>query len=143
MAGHLLRRLHQHSVHVFQLRTREAGFDMTPVQFAAMSAIQARPGIDQATVAATIAYDRATIGGVIDRLEQKGWVAREVSKTDRRAKQVRLTEMGEAILAEAAPVVRDLQSELTSGLDPEERQTFLKLAGKAAAHLAEEYERAR
>jgi DNA-binding MarR family transcriptional regulator len=138
MAGHLLRRLHQNSTHVFQVRTKKAGFDMTPVQFAAMSAIHAHPDVDQATVAAMIAYDRATIGGVIDRLEQKGLVAREVSKSDRRAKQVRLTKDGEKLLSAVSPVVRDLQSELMSGLEPKERATFLALAKKAAAHLAEE-----
>ncbi|WP_292685703.1 MarR family transcriptional regulator [Novosphingobium sp.] len=73
MPGHLIRRLQQQSTQVFAARMREAGFDITPVQFAAMDALAARPGIDQATLAQLIAYDRATIGGVVDRLEGKGW----------------------------------------------------------------------
>ncbi|MCB2070356.1 MAG: MarR family transcriptional regulator, partial [Ottowia sp.] len=76
MAGHLIRRLHQQSTQIFVQRTQAAGFDLTPVQFAALDAIRAYPATDQATVAEMIAYDRATIGGVIDRLEQKGWVRR-------------------------------------------------------------------
>ena len=40
MPGHLIRRLHQISTHVFMTRTREAGFDLTPVQFAALDAIR-------------------------------------------------------------------------------------------------------
>ena len=68
MAGHLIRRLQQISTQVFTTRAREAGFDLTSVQFAAMDAIREKPGIDQAGVAAMIAYDKATIGGVIDRL---------------------------------------------------------------------------
>lgn len=133
MAGHLIRRLHQTSTQIFQLRTKEAGFQMTPVQFAAMCAIREKPEIDQATIAALIAYDRATIGGVIDRLEQKGWVSRSPSKRDRRAKEVRLTEEGERILREAEPVVKALQGEVLDGLSAEERATFLALARKAAA----------
>ena len=84
MAGHVIRRLHQQSTQVFVHRTQAAGFDLTPVQFAALDAIHAHPTTDQARVAEMIAYDRATIGGVIDRLEQKGWIHRVVSAQDRR-----------------------------------------------------------
>ena len=75
MAGHLIRRLHQISTQVFTKTLQEAGLDLTPVQFAAMDAIAASPGIDQAGVATRIAYDRATIGGVVDLPAQKGLVA--------------------------------------------------------------------
>lgn len=131
MAGHLIRRLNQISTHVFSARMQEAGIDLTSVQYAALETIRAEPGIDQATVAAKIAYDRATIGGVIDRLEQKNYVKRSVSQRDRRAREVTLSEKGKDILAAAAPVVIDLQNEILEGLTPNERETFLKLAGKA------------
>ncbi len=62
MAGHLIRRLHQISTQVFARRTQAAGYDLTSVQFAAMDALASDPGIDQATVAARIAYDRAADG---------------------------------------------------------------------------------
>lgn len=131
MAGHLIRRLNQISGAVFARRMQEAGHDLTSVQFAAMDALASHPGIDQAGVAARIAYDRATIGGVIDRLEVKGLVARTVSQKDRRAREVRLTAEGTRVFAEILPVVRDLQSEILSGLSGEERQAFLALARKA------------
>ena len=90
MAGHLIRRLHQHSTQVFQAQTQAAGIDLTSVQFAALDAIAQQPAIDQATLAATIGFDRATIGGVIDRLEHKGLVQRVVSAQDRRARRLHL-----------------------------------------------------
>ncbi len=133
MAGHLIRRLHQTSAHVFAQRTKEAGLDVTPVQFAAMSAILETPGMDQASVAAQIAYDRATIGGVIDRLEQKGWLSRSVSPKDRRSRVVALTEEGRAMLDRILPVVRSLQADILPGLSDEERGIFLALARKATA----------
>ena len=136
MAGHLIRRLNQHSTHVFAMGAQEAGFDLTPVQFAAMDSIAANPGIDQAGVAAQIAYDRATIGGVIDRLEQKGYVSREVSPRDRRRRAVRLTDKGQAVLRDILPVVTDLQKSILPGLDQAERARFLELAEKALSALA-------
>ncbi|MCX8955571.1 MarR family transcriptional regulator, partial [Ruegeria sp. NA] len=105
---------------------------------AALETIRAEPGIDQATVAAKIAYDRATIGGVIDRLEQKNYVRRSVSQRDRRAREVTLSEKGKDILAAAMPVVIDLQNEILEGLTPNERVTFLKLAGKAVEAVTDD-----
>lgn len=131
MAGHLIRRLQQQSTQVFTRHMTAQGLDLTSVQFAAMDALAAEPGIDQATLAARIAYDRATIGGVVDRLEHKGLIAREVSKTDRRARVVTLTDAGAALYARILPVVTALQTEILQGLSPEETANFLALAAKA------------
>jgi DNA-binding MarR family transcriptional regulator len=131
MAGHLIRRLHQQSTLVFVQRTQEAGFDLTPIQFAALDAIANQPGADQATVAEMIAYDRATIGGVIERLEQKGWVRRVVSERDRRARELSLTTEGQYILKALVPVVRGLQDEILQSLGETDRARFLKLARQA------------
>ncbi|MEC7764558.1 MAG: MarR family transcriptional regulator [Pseudomonadota bacterium] len=133
MAGHLIRRLNQVSTQVFTKGMQAAGHDLTSVQFAAMDAIREEPGIDQATVAAKIAYDRATIGGVIDRLVQKGLVERTVSKRDRRAREVRLTPTGERLFADILPLVRALQADILPGLTDDQRATFLDLARQAVA----------
>ena len=131
MAGHLIRRLHQRSTQVFQARTQAAGFDLTSVQFAALDAIAGQPGIDQASLAETISFDRATIGGVIDRLEQKGLVERVVSAEDRRARLLHPTAAGRRLLAACRPVVEDLQAQILAPLSRAERAAFLALARKA------------
>jgi DNA-binding MarR family transcriptional regulator len=131
MAGHLIRRLNQQSAQVFQAQTQAAGFDMTSVQFAALDAIAQQSGIDQASLAATISFDRATIGGVIDRLERKGLVQRVVSAQDRRARQLCLTPEGEQLLAACRPVVEALQADILAPLSLDQRVAFLALAQKA------------
>lgn len=130
MAGHLIRRLHQQSTQVFQAQTQAAGLDLTSVQFAALDAIAQQPGIDQASLAATICFDRATIGGVIDRLEQKGLVQRAVSAHDRRARQLHLTTAGDQLRASSRLVVEALQQEILARLSRAERAVFLALARK-------------
>lgn len=132
MAGHLIRRLNQISTSVFQHRMRAEGYDLTPVQFAAMNAIHANPGIDQASLAGLIALDRATIGGVVDRLEAKNVVLRKVSQRDRRARELSLTPLGVTTLEKATPVVRAMQDDMLTGLSEAERKEFLRLARKAA-----------
>lgn len=135
MVGHLIRRLGQVSTSVFAERIQAAGHDLTPVQFAALDAIHAQGGLDQARIAARIAYDRATIGGVIDRLEKKGLVCREISKSDRRAREVFLTEQGAALYDEVLPIVKALQADITAGLTADETAQFLDLARKALGKI--------
>ncbi len=131
MAGHLIRRLHQQSTQVFQVRSQAAGFELTSVQFAALDAIAQQPEIDQARLASTISFDRATIGGVIDRLEHKGLVQRVVSAQDRRARRLTLTAEGAQLLVACRPVVEALQAEVLAMLSPAEQAAFLALARKA------------
>lgn len=130
MPGHLIRRLNQISVSIFAECMAREGYDFTPVQYAALSTISKSPGLDQATLAGLIAYDRATIGGVIDRLETKGLLTREVSKLDRRARQLHLTELGGETLAALEPLVANLQDDILQGLDASEKRQFFGLLEK-------------
>jgi MarR family transcriptional regulator, temperature-dependent positive regulator of motility len=130
LPGHLIRRLHQISVSIFASETGGAGFDLTPVQYATLAALEEFPGIDQATLAGVIAYDRVTIGGVISRLEARGYLERTVCETDKRARTLRLTERGEALLRTIWPSVRRAQDQILEGLESEEREAFIALLEK-------------
>ena len=130
MPGHLIRRLNQISVALFADRMTGAGLRLTPVQYAALCGIRANPGIDQATLAGLVAYDRATLGKVIDRLEARRLVRRSTSASDRRAKTLSLREAGQVLLEQAGPHVRALQPDILSGLNQEEQTVFLALLSK-------------
>jgi DNA-binding MarR family transcriptional regulator len=137
MAGHLIRRLHQQSTHIFAQRTQAAGFDLTPVQFAALDAIHAHPGSDQSRVAEMIGYDRATIGGVIDRLLKKGWISRVTSAADRRSRELSLTPEGDRILQALIPVVQELQQDILLPLDPDEQAFYIHLTRRVIQNIHE------
>lgn len=130
MPGHLIRRLNQISVALFTQQMAKVGLTLTPVQFAALIGIRAHPDVDQATLAGLVAYDRATLGKVIDRLENRELLRRVTSASDRRAKTLRLTAKGEAMLEMADPHVRALQPGILDGLDEAEQDVFLKLLTK-------------
>src|SRR5512147_2268457 len=103
MPGHLARRFQQIAVAVFLAEVGEAGFDLTPVQYAALAAIRSNPGIVQVTLAGLIAYDRTTITGVIDRLVQKELVVRRESSRDRRARELEITDTGKRTFRAVTP----------------------------------------
>ncbi len=132
MPGHLIRRMQQQSTRVFQARVRAAGLDVTSVQFAALEAIDAQPGLDQASLSDAIAYDRATIGGVVERMAAKGWITRSVCARDRRARVLHLSPEGRALLEQLRPIVMDVQDDIIAALSADEREAFLTLARKVA-----------
>jgi MarR family transcriptional regulator, temperature-dependent positive regulator of motility len=132
MPGHLIRRLNQISVALFTQRMAKVGLTLTPVQYAVLSGIRAHPGVDQATLAGLVAYDRATLGKVIDRLESRALVRRTTSPSDRRAKALTLSDAGRALLDIADPHVRAVQPDILAGLDKAERADFLAMLSKIA-----------
>jgi len=131
MPGHLIRRAHQFSTAIFAEEC--AGFDLTQVQYAALSAIDVNPDVDATRLSALIAFDRSTIGDVLERLEAKGWILRTPSPTDRRIKLVRLTRDGARLLREVEPAVRRVQERLLAPLAPRDRATMLRLLTQLAA----------
>jgi DNA-binding MarR family transcriptional regulator len=133
MPGHLARRFQQIAVAVFLAEVEEAGYDFTPVQYAALAAIGTNDGIDQVTLAGLIAYDRTTITGVVDRLVQKGLVERRESSRDRRARELRITETGERTLRGITPAVETAQQIMLRGLTEKEAKDFMRLLQKVIA----------
>jgi len=131
MPGHLIRRAQQISTALFAEEC--AGFDLTSVQYAALVAIKANPAVDATRLSQLIAFDRSTIGGVLERLEAKGWILRTPSATDRRVKLLRLTLEGEWLLRAVDPAVRRVQQRLLEPLAPADRAAMLRLLAQLAS----------
>lgn len=133
MPGHLARRFQQIAVAVFLAEVGDAGFDLTPVQYAALATIKANPGLDQVTLAGLIAYDRTTITGVVDRLVQKGLTERRASSRDRRARELEITDEGRRTLRKITPAVESAQQIMLRGLSSKEGEELMRLLRKAIA----------
>jgi len=123
--GYLFRRMQQIAVAIFVEECR--AFDLTPVQFAALVAIHAHPGIDATRLSAVIAFDRSTLGNVIERLENKTYIERKPSREDRRVKLLYLTKSGAALLRDIMPAVERSQARILEPLKPADRKTLMTL----------------
>jgi MarR family transcriptional regulator, lower aerobic nicotinate degradation pathway regulator len=125
LPGYHIRRLQQIAVAVFLQETEAHG--LTPVQYAAMQAVKNSPGFDQRTLAGTIGFDTSTIGGVIDRLEARGLLARSASPNDRRVRLLTLTDAGRALLEAAVPSMLRAQERMLAPLPKKERAEFMRM----------------
>lgn len=129
--GHLIRRAQQLAVAIFMEET--AGFDVTPVQFAILNALMDDPGEDQITLSGRVAFDPATFGSVIGRLEAKGWVQRQADPADKRRKLLWTTAEGEKVALQMKHAVSNAQLRIVGPLGADERVQFSELLGKLIA----------
>lgn len=123
--GHLIRRAQQIAVAEFARET--ADHDVTPVQFAFMNAMMDTPGQDQITLAKRVAFDAATSGSVIGRLEAKGWVRRDADAQDRRRKLLFVTPEGAQALARMNAAVERAQRNILAPLAATDQALFMRL----------------
>ena len=131
--AHLIRRAHQLSVSLFMEEADD--FGVTPVQFAMLNALMDDPGQDQVTLASRVAFDAATSGSVIARLESKGWIRREADEQDRRRKRLWITDAGQAVALQMKRPASNTQERLVAPLSQAEREHLVELLGKlVAAH---------
>jgi DNA-binding MarR family transcriptional regulator len=126
--GHLIRRAQQLAVAIFMEET--AGFDVTPVQFAILNALIDDPGEDQVTLSGRVAFDAATSGSVIGRLEAKGWIRREADPQDKRRKLLWTTPEGEQVALKMKRAVSRAQQRIVNPLDAQERDQLAALLAK-------------
>ncbi|MGH6702622.1 MAG: MarR family winged helix-turn-helix transcriptional regulator [Bradyrhizobium sp.] len=123
--GYLFRRMQQIAVAIFVEECRAQ--DLTPVQYAALVAIETHPGIDATRLSAVIAFDRSTLGSVIERLQAKRYIERKPAAEDRRVKQLYLTRAGGALLREIVPSVDRAQARMLQPLKAADRRTLMAL----------------
>jgi DNA-binding MarR family transcriptional regulator len=107
----------------------------------------ARPeGLQLSEIGALLITSRANITGLVDHLEQKGYVKWVVSTHDRRARLAKLTKRGEALIDELMPAHQNRSSAFFSSLTLSEVQQLTELLKKLrqspAARQAEEQETA-
>jgi MarR family transcriptional regulator, lower aerobic nicotinate degradation pathway regulator len=123
--GYLFRRMQQIAVAIFMEECR--AYDLTPVQYAALIAIRTHPGIDATRLSAVIAFDRSTLGSVIERLQAKQLIERKSAAEDKRVKLLHLTRSGATLLRDIMPSVDRAQARMLRPLKPADRKTLLTL----------------
>ena len=106
--------------------------ELRPKTFALMNLVDLGDGPSQQEVGAAMELDPSGLISTIDELEERGWLERRRSSTDRRRHALYLTDAGSEKLAEGRRAARSRAEELTSPLGERERSTLLGLLRKLA-----------
>ena len=96
-------------------------------------------GTWQSELASELDIEKATLGRLLDRLEEKGWVVRKPDPDDRRAKQVFLTEKVEPTMRIMRVQAAETNAEALASLSGEEKDKMIELLLKVRGDLAHLY----
>ncbi|MFI9583900.1 MarR family winged helix-turn-helix transcriptional regulator [Streptomyces sp. NPDC052236] len=103
---------HSVSTHYADFATAAADTGLTSSQAKTLTVLRRAPA-SMRSLAHTLACDASNMTGIIDRLEKRDLVRREVSATDRRVKNVALTEAGQKLI----DTIRERMEQTQTGLD--------------------------
>ena len=133
--SHLLHKVLQLALDIYAEETGKGA--LTQRQYAVLAAAATVDGASQTDLVNMTGIDRSTLADMVARMIEKGWLARERSKTDARAKTVRLTEKGRDALKEIAPKVQAADERILSSLVASRRSGFIS-ALAALADIGDE-----
>jgi MarR family transcriptional regulator, transcriptional regulator for hemolysin len=108
----------------YDRRTRELG--LTRSQWWVLNNLYFNEGITQSELADLLDIEKPTLGRLLDRLEDKGWLERRGDPSDRRAKRVYLTGNVQGLMRTLRRLAADLRASALAGLDESEREQLLE-----------------
>jgi DNA-binding MarR family transcriptional regulator len=123
--AHLARRFHQICLGVTaEILLHE---DLTPMLWGVMAAVLEQPGCGQRQLANGMGVDAVNFGQMIDFLEQKGLIRRQIDPNDRRARQLYVTRRGTDLRRRLRPSLLSAQERLLAPLSKVERAGLLNM----------------
>lgn len=129
--SHLMHRALQLALDIYSEELSSDG--PTQRQFAVMEAVSVKEGLTQTDLVKATGIDRSTLADLVARMTTKGLLTRERSTLDARAKAVRLSAEGQALLDAARPKVEAADRRIMALLPKGKRDGFLDLLSELAS----------
>jgi DNA-binding MarR family transcriptional regulator len=118
----------------FDRRARSLG--LTRAQWSVLAHLKRNEGSKQAAVADTLELEPITLVRLLDRLEAAGWVERRADPTDRRARQLFLTEKARPVLDQLMALAAETRAVALAGFSEPEREVLIDALIKVRANLS-------
>lgn len=129
--GFLIRRLHQ--IHSALFMEEAEKFNITPVQYSLLTALDEYGELDQNSLSHHIGLERTSVAEVLPRLEQRELIMRRQYEKDKRVKYVKLAPKGRALVRKMRPAVQRAHDRTIEHLSEQERTIFIVLMARIVA----------
>jgi DNA-binding MarR family transcriptional regulator len=122
----LLHRAQQLSAILFEA---EVGADLTPRQFAVLTAVAENEGLSQTGIVQRTGIDRSTLTDLVRRLVKKGLLQRRRNKKDARAFVLKLTGDGQKVLSRMTPLALNVDRRIMEATGGDKDKFLERLQG--------------
>jgi DNA-binding MarR family transcriptional regulator len=109
---------------------RMAQYELRTVDFSVLSLLQANPNITQKRLSQAISVSPPNLAILLDRLEERGLLARQRNPLDKRSHTLALTPAGSRLCTRAEKTAGELERDATAMLTAGERAQLLALLQK-------------
>jgi DNA-binding MarR family transcriptional regulator len=127
----LLIRVGMRTKHELTVLAEELG--LSPMQLYTLCSLEPKKDVAMNTLSSLLLCDASNVTGIVDRLQTSGYVTRTEWPTDRRVKQILLTDKGVALRRRVIDRFIDVQPASLAGLSTQEIKTLTTLLAKAVA----------
>jgi MarR family transcriptional regulator, organic hydroperoxide resistance regulator len=117
-----LHRTTHHTLHA--LSSALSDLNLTAAEINALANLAERGALNVRELSAETGTRATTLTGVLDRLENRGYVTRELDPTDRRSFRLPLTEAGQAAADRVRAAVAALERDALARLSPTQIASF-------------------
>ena len=108
-------------------KLQENGINITPEQFLVLDILWKEQSLSQQKIADIIQKDKNSVTKIIDSLEKKNLVRREVDKNDRRINKIELTDEAVALEKLTTEVAINFMNDVVKGIDNKDLDTFVNV----------------
>ncbi len=108
---------------------------LTRSQWWVMTHLYFNEGISQTELSSLLDIERATLGRLLDRLEDKGWVERRPHPSDRRVKRVYLTGEVELLMQTMRSMAAEVRGEALAGIPTQEQDALVEILIRIKSNL--------
>ncbi|AYG65688.1 MULTISPECIES: MarR family transcriptional regulator [unclassified Rhizobium] len=117
----------------FDALVREHG--MTLSRARVFRKLSRRDGINQRELADELELETPTLVRILDAMEAQNFIERRAAQSDRRAKQIFMTEAGKLVAAEVEALATGVRADILEGISDEDIGVALKVIRAMTANL--------
>jgi DNA-binding MarR family transcriptional regulator len=121
---------------VYDRRVEPLG--LTRAQWRVLVHLHRREGVSQTALAQFLEIEKPTLGRLVDRLEEKGWIERQVDDRDQRARRLVLAEAVRPMIAEMETMAEAVHDDALAGLGADGERRLRRALLTVKANLAHE-----
>jgi DNA-binding MarR family transcriptional regulator len=125
LVGYNLRRAY--AVHMQRFTAVFGKLNIRPVQFTLLGHLYNNPGLNQSQMGRALDIQRANLVTLLDELEQRGLVRREMAKNDRRSRVLSLTADGKRLTDKMFRLAALMDKDLDNQVGKEQRLNLVEL----------------
>jgi len=118
--GFWLYRSHIHVSAALRQAFQDAGYDLTPEQWAVLLGLREEEGLNQSQLGEKTSKDRHNITRILKQLNKRGYIEKLHDKTDKRAFHVYLSPAGRSILKKLNPIALTHRDRVCNGFSKDD-----------------------